>query len=135
MALVVTDTQQIIVGALNGGDVAAVDGAFHPDCRIHLNGGPERELTLSEFKDALAGMLAAFPDLQFEMNDQFVDGDRVATRWTARGTHDGPLGPMEPTGRKVTIEGMVMDRYVDGKIADRWELWDQAWVLQQLGAL
>ncbi len=42
---------------------------------------------------------------------------------------------MEPTGRKVTIEGMVMDRYVDGKIADRWELWDQAWVLQQLGAL
>lgn len=134
MALVVTDTQQIIVGALNGGDVAAVDGAFHPDCRIHLNGGPERELTLGEFKDALTGMLAAFPDLQFEVNDQFVDGDSVATRWTARGTHDGPLGPLEPTGRKVTIEGMVMDRYVDGKIADRWELWDQAWVLQQLGA-
>ncbi len=103
MALVVTDTQQIIVGALNGGDVAAVDGAFHPDCRIHLNGGPERELTLSEFKDALAGMLAAFPDLQFEMNDQFVDGDRVAThgppgaRTTARSGRWNPPGGKSPS--------------------------------------
>ena len=40
-------------------------------------------------------------------------GDRVATRWTAKGTHDGPLGPLDPTGKQVTIEGMIMDRYVD----------------------
>jgi predicted ester cyclase len=42
----------------------------------------------------LAGMLAAFSDLHFTMDDQFTVGDRVATRWTAKGTHDGPLGPL-----------------------------------------
>jgi len=57
----VTDTQQIIVDALNGRNIAAADDAFHPDCHIHLNGGPKRDLTLPEFKDMLAGMLAAFP--------------------------------------------------------------------------
>jgi predicted ester cyclase len=125
----------MIVDALNGGDIAAVDEAFHPDCRIHLNGGPKRDLTLSEFKEALAGMLTAFPDLRITVDDQFTTGDRVATRWSAEGTHNGPLGPVEPTGTKVVLEGVVMDRYVAGRIADRWELWDQAWLLQQLGAL
>ena len=83
----------------------------------------------------LAGMLAAFSDLHFTMEDQFTVGDRVATRWTAKGTHDGPLGPLDPTGKQVTIEGMIMDHYVDSKIEDRWELWDQAWLLQQLDGL
>ena len=135
MTLAVTETQQVIVNALNGGNVAGVDEAFHPDSRIHVNGGPKRDLTFSEFKEMLAGLLAAFPDLHITIDDQFTAGDRVATRWTGKGTHDGPLGPVDPTGREVTIEAMIMDRYVDGKIADRWELWDQAWLLQQLGAM
>ena len=130
-----TETQQTIVNALNGGNISGVDEAFQPDSRIHINGGPKRDLTLSEFKEMLAGLLAAVPDLRITVDDQFTAGDRVATRWTAEGTHDGPLGPIDPTGRKVTIEALIMDRYVDGKIADRWELWDQAWLLQQLGAM
>ncbi|HET6856517.1 MAG TPA: nuclear transport factor 2 family protein, partial [Streptomyces sp.] len=63
MTLAVTETQQVIVNALNGGNVAGVDEAFHPDSRIHVNGGPKRDLTFSEFKEMLAGLLAAFPDL------------------------------------------------------------------------
>jgi predicted ester cyclase len=135
VTLAVTETQQIIVNALNNGNIAGADEAFHPDSRIHVNGGPKRDLTFSEFKEMLAGLLVAFPDLRITIDDQFTAGDRVATRWTGKGTHDGPLGPVDPTGRKVTIEAMIMDRYVDGKIADRWELWDQAWLLQQLGAM
>jgi len=135
MTLVVTEAQQMIAEALNGRNIAVVDDAFEPDCHIHMNGGPNRDLTLSEFKDMLAGMLTAFPDLHLTVDDQFTAGDRVATRWTIRGTHTGPLGPLGPSGKQVTIEGIIMDRYANSKIADRWELWDQAWLLQQLGAL
>jgi len=135
MALVVTGTQQILVDAMNGRNLAGVDDAFEPHCHIHINGGTQRDLTLPVFKDVLAGMLTALPDLHLAVDDQFTAGDRVATRWTIRGTHDGPLGPLSPTGKQVTIEGMVMDRYAGSRIADRWELWDQAWLLQQLGAL
>jgi predicted ester cyclase len=135
VTLAVTETQQTIVSALNDGNIAGAGEAFHPDSHIHINGGPKRDLTLSEFKEMLAGLLAALPDLRITIDDQFTAGDRVATRWSAEGTHNGPLGSLDPTGRKVTIEALIMDRYVDGKIADRWELWDQAWLLQQLGAM
>jgi len=135
MTLAVTKTQQIIADALNGRNIAAVDDAFEPDCSIHVNGGPKRDLTLPEFKDMLAGMLTAFPDLHLTVDDQFTVDDRVATRWTIKGTHDGPLGPLGPSGKRVTIEGIIMDRYVDSKITERWELWDQAWLLQQLDVL
>jgi predicted ester cyclase len=74
-------------------------------------------------------------DLRFTAEDQFVSGDRVATRWTARGTHDGPVGPIAATGKAIVVEGTIIDHYVDGRIAERWELWDQAWVLQQVGVL
>jgi len=47
LTLAVTETQQIIVDALNGKNIAAADDAFHPDCHIHLNGGPKRDLTLA----------------------------------------------------------------------------------------
>jgi predicted ester cyclase len=135
MTLAVTKTQQIIADALNGRNIAAVDDAFEPDCSIHVNGGPKRDLTLPEFKDMLAGMLTAFPDLHLTVDDQFTVDDRVATRWTIKGPHDGPLGPLGPSGKRVTIEGIIMDRYVDSKITERWELWDQAWLLQQLDVL
>jgi predicted ester cyclase len=83
----------------------------------------------------LAGMLTAFPDLHLTVDDQFTVDDRVATRWTIKGPQDGPLGPLGPSGKRVTIEGIIMDRYVDSKITERWELWDQAWLLQQLDVL
>ncbi len=100
---------------------------------IHINGGPAPTLDRDGFKDMLRGLLAAFPDLVLTIEDQVVAGDRVATRWLAVGTHDGPFGPVPATGRRIRVDGLILDRMVDGKIAERWELWDQGALLQQLG--
>jgi predicted ester cyclase len=131
----VTAYQQTWFDGLNRGDVSAADRAFTPDCIIHITGSPERNLGLSGFKQMVVGLLAAFPDLRFTTEDQVVAGDRVTTRWTAEGTHTGPLGEVEPTGKRIKIDGLILDRVVGDRVTERWEQWDQAGMMQQLGLL
>jgi predicted ester cyclase len=100
---------------------------------IHITGSPERNLALAGFKQMVAGLLAAFPDLRFTIEDQVIAGDKVATRWAAEGTHTGPLGEVPPTGKRVRIDGLILDRVVGDRVVERWEQWDQMGMLQQLG--
>jgi len=127
------DYQRIWVDGLNRGDVSVADAAFAPDCVVHITGVPAPLRGVGAWKELVAGMLAAFPDLHFTMEDQLVDGDRVAHRWHATGTHTGPLGPVPPTGKAMAIDGLILDRVVGGKVQERWEQWDQSIMLQQLG--
>ncbi len=124
---------QAWVDGLNHGDITTADQAFMPECIIHINGGAQQDLSLNQFKQMVAGLLVAFPDLQFTMEDHFVVSDKAATRWTATGTNTGALGETEATGKSVQISGLIIDHLTDGKVAERWELWDQMGMLQQLG--
>jgi predicted ester cyclase len=54
-------------------------------------------------------------------------------RWHATGTHTQPLGEVPATGRSVAIDGLILDHVRGGKVAERWEQWDQSVMLQQLG--
>ena len=127
--------EQKWIDGLNSGNISVADEVFHPDCIIHINGNPQRDLSLESFKQMAAGLIVAFPDLHFIVNDQFTSGEKVSTRWTATGTNTGPFGEMEATGKGVEIEGFIIDRVVDGKVAARWELWDQMAMMQQLGVV
>ena len=120
------------IEGLNRGDLSAADASFAPDCVIHITGAPA-PLSLDGFKQMLPGFLVAFPDLRFTIDDQIVEGDRAAYRWRARGTHTGPLGPVPPTGTRVELEGVLFDRIADGRVAERWEQWDQPGMMQQMG--
>lgn len=75
----------------------------------------------------------AFPDLKLTIADLLVQGDRVAVRWKAEGTHDGPLGDTEPTGKKISYEGMSFFRVAGGQIYEEWILTSFTSVLRQLG--
>jgi steroid delta-isomerase-like uncharacterized protein len=125
--------ERIWIEGLNRGDVSVADAAFAPDCVVHITGIADPLRGVAAFKELVGGLLAAFPDLHFTVEDQLVQGDRVAFRWRVTGTHSGPLGAAPPTGKPVAIEGLIIDRVVDGKVQERWEQWDQSLMLQQLG--
>ena len=125
--------EQAWVDGLNRGDVSVAEKVFAADCVIHINGSPDRNLSVAGFKQMVAGLLAAFPDLQFTIEDQIVAGDKVATRWVAEGTNSAPFGNVPATGRRVRVDGLILDRVADGKVVERWEQWDQASMMQQLG--
>ena len=132
-AVRVTDHEQRWIDALNRGDVGFADETFAPDCVIHITGSPVPDLPLDGFKQMVTGLLAAFPDLRFTLEDQVVADDKVATRWKAEGTHTGPLGDVPATGRRIHVDGLIIDRLEQGRVVERWEQWDQMAMLGQLG--
>jgi len=77
----------------------------------------------------------AFPDLQLTIEDQLAEGDRVCTRFSARGTHRGDLMGIRPTGNKIVISGLSIDRHAGGKTDESWTEYDLFGMLQQLGIL
>jgi steroid delta-isomerase-like uncharacterized protein len=131
----VVQHERIWLEGLHRGDVSAADRAFAVDCVVHVTGVAEPLRGVEAVKQHVAGFLVAFPDLHFTMEDQFVVGDRVAVRWHATGTHRGPLREVPPTGRSIAIDGLIIDRFADGVVVERWEQWDQPRMLQQLGLM
>ncbi|HLE90092.1 MAG TPA: ester cyclase [Anaerolineales bacterium] len=77
----------------------------------------------------------AFPDVHFTIDEQIAEGDKVVTRWTAHGTHQGELAGIPATGKSSTVTGIVVDRLVNGKIAESWGIFDQFGMMQQLGVI
>ena len=87
-------------------------------------------------KAVVATYRTAFPDIVFTVEDQIAEGDRVTTRWTARGTHTGPLpNGIGPTGKSAVVSGISIERYENGKMAESRVSWDFLGMLQQLGMI
>jgi predicted ester cyclase len=90
-------------------------------------------------KQQAALLRAAIPDLRITLNDQFGEGDRVASRWTGSGTHAGPLdlptGPLPATGNSISFDEIRIDRHAGGRIAESWWIPDRFTLWAQLGLL
>jgi steroid delta-isomerase-like uncharacterized protein len=120
----------------DGGDVDAIDGLFSPDFVRH---GPAMEGGDLRGHDGMKQLVrmyrTSFPDLKVPIDDQAAEGDVVVTRWTAKGHHQGDLMGTPPTGRQVTVPGVLIDRIAGGKIAEEWASYDGLSMLQQLGVI
>ena len=77
----------------------------------------------------------AFPDIEFAVEDELAEGDRVAMRWSAKGTHRGELMGIPPTGNRVETTGMLIYRVSGGKSAEAWVSGDDLGIMQQIGAI
>jgi steroid delta-isomerase-like uncharacterized protein len=96
---------------------------------------PDQEIRgLEQAKQFVTTYKSAFPDLNATVEDVIAEGDKVVTRWTIRGTHQGEIeefGP--PTGRQAELQGITIHRIEDGKIVEEWNRYDNLSLLQQLG--
>lgn len=80
-------------------------------------------------------MLTAFPDLHVTIEDMIAEGDKVVFRMTMRGTQQGVLGSIPPTGKQVAVSTIDIVRIEGGKIAEEWGMDDMLGMLQQLGVV
>jgi steroid delta-isomerase-like uncharacterized protein len=116
------------------GDQAVLEELLDPDFVDHdaLPGqAPGRE----GHKQILAAFHSAFPDLNVTTEDIVTEGEKVVSRWTARGTHHGELLGIAPTGNGVTIKGIDVLRVAEGRIVERWSQFNSLEMMQQLGAV
>jgi predicted ester cyclase len=58
--------------------------------------------------------------VHFTIEDMIAEGDKVVTRWLAKGTHNGDLMGSKPTGNKISVSATVIDRIKDGKVIEHW---------------
>jgi steroid delta-isomerase-like uncharacterized protein len=82
-----------------------------------------------------APLIDAFPDVHFTADVVVASEDRAAVRWTGRGTHQGELQGLAPTGRPVVFTGINVYRIVCGQIIEGWSEPDSLGLLQQLGVV
>lgn len=117
------------------GDLSVLDEIVAPGFVGHDVAQPEPIRGPEGLKQSVALYRSAFPDLQVTVDQQIAEGDTVATRWTARGTHEGELMGVAPTGKQATVTGVSIERVVGGKIVEDRTNWDALGLLQQLGAV
>ncbi|HJT14397.1 MAG TPA: ester cyclase [Dongiaceae bacterium] len=125
--------RRVIEEVYNRGDLSVVDEVAASDLVIHASSQDIRGREGA--KQYVATLRAAFPDLHFTIEDQIAEGDRVVTRWTARGTHRGEFQSVPATGKKIRLEGTDIDRMADGKVVECWAHVDELGLMQQLGVI
>ena len=121
--------------AWESGDLDALDDVVAADAVDHDPYNPNGGDGLEGFKRTIAMYREAFPDVRFTVEDQIADGDKVVTRWIARGTHRGELMGFAPTGTESELTGIGIDRFEDGKIVEAWGNWDTLAMMQNIGAI
>ena len=96
---------------------------------------PEPLHGTDNFKQIVTAFRSAFPDVRLTIEDVLGEGDKVVLRWSLRGTHQGDLMGIPPTGKAVQLTGMVIVRFSGGKIVERWVSEDALGLMRQLGAI
>jgi steroid delta-isomerase-like uncharacterized protein len=124
--------RRLIEEGWNKHNLALLD-ELYADC-VYYNPATG-EIKGEALKQFLASMLAAFPDIRFTIEDLVAEGDKVVTRWSGTSTHQGEFMGLAPTGKQVTVSGMISSRIVGGKnVEERVEM-DTLRFFQQLGAV
>jgi steroid delta-isomerase-like uncharacterized protein len=118
----------------NKGNFSLIDELLASNYLEHVAGTQEIH-GLEAMEQAVTTYRSAFPDITVAIEDQIAEGDRVASRWTLRGTHQGELAGIPPTGKQVTMTGMEMNRVVNGKVVETWSEFDALGMMQQLGVV
>ena len=77
----------------------------------------------------------AIPDMQVKLEDMVAEGDKVACRWTATGTHEGEFMGVPATNKQISLSGIHIDLITSGKVAETWNYSDMLGVMQQLGVI
>ncbi len=130
-----TASRRIIEEIFGAGKFDLADELLRRDAVGHDPALPEPVQGPEGLKESARGYREAFPDLKATVEQVVAEGDLVATRWTCRGTQKGELFGIAPTGKQVTVTGITIDKYVDGKLAESWSNWDTLGLMQQLGAV
>jgi predicted ester cyclase len=113
------------------GNFDALDGIVAPNYVLH----PEEVRSADGLREMVERYRSALSGLRVTIDQQFSQGDYVATRITITGRHDGDLMGTPPTGKDVSFTGITISRCEDGRIAEEWELTDTVGLLGQVGAL
>jgi predicted ester cyclase len=125
-------TQRRYFDEINKGNVEFAEEYLPPDAVYH---GPMGDWSREQFVEFHNGMFKAFPDLKITLEEQIAEGDKVVARWTVHATHEGELLGVAPTHKRVTITGIIISRFDNGRDVEAWEELNMLGLMHQLGVI
>jgi steroid delta-isomerase-like uncharacterized protein len=129
--------RRVLEEAFGQGKMEIIDELLDPDFVCH---DPNSESGEIRGADTIKGEIEYFrnavPDLTYTVEDQVVEGDKVVSRYTARGTHQGEFFGVPGSGRHIEMTGITIDRFDEsGKLIEEWPEYDLLGAMQQMGAI
>lgn len=116
-------------------DLAWIDSHVAPDFVRHDPGLPFEVRGQEGVRELNSVFITAFPDLRLDIEDVIGEGDKVLVRLTIRGTHQGELMEIPPTGKEVEVGVLDLFRISNGRLVEHWAAIDNLGMMQQLGVV
>jgi predicted SnoaL-like aldol condensation-catalyzing enzyme len=88
--------RRVLEEMFNKGNLEVADELLAPDYVDHDPAMPEDVRGPEGFKEYVRAYRSAFSDIHIRIEEQIAEGDKVVTRWTGTGTHDGDLAGIAP---------------------------------------
>ena len=118
----------------SAGNIDLIDEVCSPEFVNH-SAPPGIPANREGIKIVAAMFRGAFPDSYFTVEDMVAEGDKVVTRKTFHGTHEGEFMGIPPSGRAVSMGLIDIVRISDGKVVEHWSMGDSLGMMQQLGVI
>ncbi len=119
---------------VNTGDIDDIEKYISPDY-YEGNKPNGRIVGIEGAKEHILGVRRTYPDLHLTIEQQIAEGDWVVTRVTARGTHEGIWLGIKPTGKKVEMTGVNIEKVIDGRIVEHGGAANMLEALLEIGAI
>ncbi len=119
-----------LTDAFKNHDIEAMKEIYSADLISHT---PQGDKSLEEALESTKQEYVMFPNVTISIEDSFAKGDKVATRFTWIGTHEGDIEGFPATGKEVELNGLNMFRIENGKVVEEWFEYDNLSFYQQLG--
>lgn len=127
-------TMQKFVEFINTASEALAGELISTEAIFHVPGRPEPMQGPAGYLAIIGMMREGFPDIQWTLEEMVAESDKVAARFTMRGTHQGPFFGVAPTGKKIAVQAMNLYRLSNGKFVEERGQPDMLGLLQQIGA-
>jgi len=120
---------------INTADERLAQQLISPLAKFHVPGQPEPLQGPMGYLMIIAMMRSGFHDIQWTLEEMVADGDKVAVRYTMRGTHQGVFLGVQPTGKPIVVQAINFYRLNDNQIVEEYGQPDMLGLLKQIGAM
>ena len=120
---------------INTGSEKLAEELISPDAVFHVPGRPEPLRGPAGYLAVIGMMRGGFPDIQWTLEEMIAEDDKVAARFTMRGTHQGSFLGVPPTGKTIAAQAMNFYRLSGGQFIEERGQPDLLGLLQQIGAV
>jgi steroid delta-isomerase-like uncharacterized protein len=129
--------RRVLEEAFGQGKVEVIDEVLRSDFVCYDPNSEAGEIRGAEtVKGEIEYFRNAVPNLTYTVEDQVAEGDKVVSRYTISGTHQGEFFGVAGTGKRIEISGINIDRFDEsGKLVEEWPEYDLLGAMKQMGAI